>query len=439
MKPQQYKGGKSLNIEVKSSGPLRGETAVPGDKSISHRAAILGAIGEGTTRIKGFLEGEDCLHTLSCLAALGVNIQREQPGHYLIDGQGLRGLTEPQRVLDVGNSGTTIRLLSGLLAGQPFMSILTGDTSICQRPMDRVIEPLTQMGAQIIGRNQNRFAPICIQGGTLKGIGYQSPVASAQVKSAILLAGLNATGITTVKEPLTSRDHTERMLRAFGAHITVRDREVSLIPGATLLGQDITIPGDISSAAFFLVAASIIPGSELLVKNVCLNPTRTGVLKALHAMGATLQILDEREETGEPVGDVLVRSGSLKGISFEPEWIPSLIDEIPILAVAAACAEGTTTISHAGELRHKETDRLKVMTQELAKFGVQVEELPDGMVITGTDTIRGTHCSSHGDHRIAMALAILALRASGTTTITNAEAVNVSFPGFFETLKSCEV
>lgn len=428
-----------MNIEVNPSGPLKGEIAVPGDKSISHRAAILGAIAEGETRIKGFLEGEDCLHTLSCLEALGVKIRRKEPGHYLIEGRGLRGLTEPERVLDVGNSGTTIRLLSGLLAGQSFLSVLTGDASICRRPMDRIIKPLTQMGARIIGRGENRFAPLCIQGGPLKAIDYSSPVASAQIKSAILLAGLNTTGTTTVREPLTSRDHTERMLRAFGARINVRGTKVTLIPGSVLNGQEVTVPGDISSAAFLLVAASIIPGSELLIKNVCINPTRTGVLTALQAMGANIHILNEREETGEPVGDLLVRSGNLQGISFEPEWIPSLIDEVPILAVAAACAEGTTTISHAAELRHKETDRLKVMTRELSKFGIQVKELPDGMIISGTKKITGTECSSHGDHRIAMSLAVLAMRASGSSTITDAEAVNVSFPGFFEMLKSCEV
>jgi 3-phosphoshikimate 1-carboxyvinyltransferase len=302
--------------------------------------------------------------------------------------------------------------------------------------MERVIIPLTKMGAYIRGRNNNLNAPLYIQGQQLYGITYHSPVASAQVKSAILLAGLTATGATTVVEPMQSRDHTERMLQAFGANIAVEDLKVTLEPGQPLRGQDISIPGDISSAAFFLVAALIVPGSELLIKNVCVNPTRTGILKALHAMGANIQILCEREETGEPVADLRVRYSPLRGITVEPQWIPSLIDEIPILAVAASLAQGTTIIRGAGELRLKETDRIKAMARELSRFGVQVEEVSDGMIITGTQEIVASNCDSYGDHRIAMAMAILALRAAGTTTITNAAAVNVSFPNFFETLQT---
>lgn len=425
-----------MKIEIKPLGPLSGEIEVPGDKSISHRAAILGAIADGQSRLRGFLEGEDCLRTLEIMSALGAEITKIEPGHYVIKGRGLTGLREPENVLDVGNSGTTIRLLSGLLAGQSFLSILTGDSSIRNRPMDRVITPLTKMGASIIGRNNNRNAPLCIQGQQLHGIIYHSPVASAQVKSALLLAGLTAKGTTTIIEPLASRDHTERMLKAFGANISVDGLKVTLEPGQPLIGQEISIPGDLSSAAFFLVAALIVPGSELLIKNVGINPTRTGILKALQAMGAHLKLLNEREETGEPVADILVKYSRLRGIAVEPELIPSLIDEIPILAVAASLAQGSTTIRGAGELRLKETDRIKAMTRELSRFGVQVEEIPDGMLITGTEQLIAAEVNSYGDHRIAMALAILALRAAGTSTIANAEAVNVSYPNFFEALQT---
>lgn len=425
-----------MNKEVASTGALTGELEVPGDKSISHRAAILGAIAQGQTHVRGFLEGEDCLHTLQCLSALGVRIEKIQPGEYLIHGNGLQGLAEPDDILDVGNSGTTIRLLAGLLASLPFTSILTGDASIRSRPMDRVIVPLTQMGATIFGRKNNKLAPLSIRGGNLKGIDYQLPVASAQVKSAILLAALGASGPTSVREPLPSRDHTERMLAAFGARILVQNQRIHIEPQEALVPQEILVPGDISSAAFFMVAASIIPGSNIYIRNVGVNPTRTGIITALQAMGASVTIKNYREQAGEPVADLQVQHAPLRGITFQPEWIPTLIDEIPALCAAAACAEGVTVIRHAQELRVKETDRIRIMTQELTKFGVKVQELPDGMIIEGGAKLKGASCCSHGDHRIAMALAVLGLRATGITTVGQAEAVKVSFPDFFETLES---
>lgn len=425
-----------MNIEVAKTGALSGELTVPGDKSISHRAAILGAIADGKTHIKGFLEGEDCLKTLMCLSSLGVKIEKLQPGDYIIHGKGLNGLQEPDNILDVGNSGTTIRLLTGLLASRPFTSIITGDESIRSRPMDRVVVPLTQMGAVIFGRNNNKLAPLCVKGSKLKGINYRLPVASAQVKSAILLAALGGENESSVQEPLRSRDHTERMLSAFGAKISVTGQLIKVAPQEALIPQDITVPGDISSAAFFMVAASIVPGSDIILKNVGVNPTRTGILTALQAMGASVEVMNYREQAGEPVADLRVKYAPLKGITFEPEWIPTLIDEIPALCVAAAFAEGVTTIRHAQELRLKETDRIQVMTQELSRFGAKVKELPDGMIIEGCENLKGTTCYSHGDHRIAMALAVLGLRAAGVTTVAQAEAVNVSFPGFFETLNS---
>lgn len=425
-----------MNIEVAKTGALSGELVVPGDKSISHRAAILGAIADGKTYIKGFLEGEDCLRTLMCLSSLGVKIEKLQPGDYIIHGKGLKGLKEPDNLLDVGNSGTTIRLLTGLLASRPFVSILTGDESIRSRPMDRVIVPLTQMGATIFGRNNNKLAPLFIKGNKLQGINYRIPVASAQVKSAILLAALGSEQVSCVQEPLRSRDHTERMLNAFGASISVSDHLIKVAPQEALVPQDITIPGDVSSAAFFMVAASIVPGSSIILRNVGVNPTRTGILTALKAMGAAVEISNYREQAGEPVADVQVKYAPLKGITFKPEWIPTLIDEIPALCVAAAFAEGVTTIRHAQELRLKETDRIHIMTQELSRFGAKIQELPDGMVIEGCEELKGTTCYSHGDHRVAMALAVLGLRATGITTIVQAEAVNVSFPGFFEMLHS---
>lgn len=424
-----------MNIQVASTGALIGELEVPGDKSISHRAAILGAIAEGKTHIRGFLEGEDCLNTLKCLSSLGVRIEKLQPGEYIIHGKGLNGLTEPENILDVGNSGTTIRLLAGLVASRPFTTILTGDASIRTRPMDRVVVPLTQMGATIYGRKNNKLAPLFIKGGPLKGIDYRLPVASAQVKSAILLAALGGSGPTSIQEPLRSRDHTERMLEAFGARIAVKDQRIQIEPQEALVPQEILVPGDISSAAFLMVAASIIPGSNIVIRNVGVNPTRAGIITALRTMGASVEIMNYREETGEPVADLQVKYAPLRGISLLPEWIPSLIDEIPVLCVAAACAEGVTVIRHAQELRVKETDRIRIMTQELTRFGVKVEELPDGMIIEGGAELQGTTCCSHGDHRIAMALAVLGLRARGITTIVQAEAVNVSFPNFFETLQ----
>lgn len=425
-----------MEIKVKPSGPLRGRITIPGDKSISHRAIILGSIAKGTTTIKGFLEGQDCLNTISCLRNLGVQITKTLDNNYSVAGKGLKGLEEPTKILDVGNSGTTIRLLAGLLSGQPFFSILTGDESIRKRPMDRVIKPLQKMGSCMHGRKNNTLAPLAIRGGSLKGMEYLSSVASAQVKSAILLAALNAEGITMVKEPLPSRDHTERMLKAFGAKITVEEKTVYLEPGLSLQAQDILIPGDISSAAFFIVAATIIPESELLIENVGINPTRSGILKALEAMGASIDVLNQREHIGEPVADLLVKYAPLQGINVHPDWIPSLIDEIPILAVAASVASGETRITNAGELRVKETDRITSTGKEFAKMGVNIHELPDGMVIPGNSKPIGAEVLSHGDHRLAMALTILALTAQGSSVVLDGGVADISFPGFQQLLQS---
>ncbi|HHX50997.1 MAG TPA: 3-phosphoshikimate 1-carboxyvinyltransferase [Clostridia bacterium] len=425
-----------MDVVIQPVGKIKGEVTVPGDKSISHRAAILGAAASGQTRVEGFLEGEDCLSTLECLKLLGVTITRTGPGQYLLDSPGLEGLKEPSTILDVGNSGTTIRLLSGLLAGRPFVSFLTGDDSIRRRPMDRIIQPLTGMGAQITGRASNTRAPLCIQGGRLQPVTYQTPVASAQIKSAILLAGLSTEGMTRVKEPHPSRDHTERMLKAFGIPVKTDGLEVTMRGPVSFSGQEITVPGDISSAAFFLVAATLIPGSEILIKKVGINPTRSKIIDALQVMGADIQIINLQEYSGEPVADLLVKSAPLKGIDLPSEWLPGLIDEVPILAVAGTTARGVTRIGHAAELRYKETDRLRVLREELTRFGVEVEELADGLIIKGEATLRGATCHSHGDHRMAMALGVLGLVSRGETIIRQAEAVRVSFPEFFSLMNS---
>jgi 3-phosphoshikimate 1-carboxyvinyltransferase len=425
-----------MDVVIQPAEKIEGEINVPGDKSISHRAAILGAAASGRTLIEGFLEGEDCLSTLDCLQLLGVAVTRTGRGHYLLDSPGLKGLKEPETILDVGNSGTTIRLLSGLLAGRPFVSFLTGDESIRRRPMDRIIQPLTLMGARITGRAGNTRAPLCIQGGYLQPIYYQTPGASAQIKSAILLAGLSAGGETRIKEPLPSRDHTERMFKAFGIPIKVDGLEITIRGPAFFTGQKLQVPGDISSAAYLLAAASLVPDSELLIRKVGINPTRNKIIHILKAMGANIRIMNRQEFAGEPVADLLVKSAPLKGVDVPPEWIPGLIDEIPILAVAGAAAQGVTRIRQAGELRYKETDRLRVLNEELTKFGVEIQELTDGLIIKGKTPLRGAVCHSHGDHRIAMALGILGLISQGETVIKQAEAARISFPGFFSLIRS---
>ncbi|NJM98523.1 MAG: 3-phosphoshikimate 1-carboxyvinyltransferase [Phormidesmis sp. RL_2_1] len=431
----------TLEIEGSQGGPFTGEITVPGDKSISHRALMLGAIAQGTTRIKGLLLGEDPLSTAACFSAMGAKISNLDQDWVTVEGTGGE-LQEPDDVLNTGNSGTTLRLMLGLLAAQPgkFFTV-TGDASIRTRPMKRVIAPLTEMGATIAGKAGNTLAPLAVQGKQLKPFHYHSPIASAQVKSCLLLAGLSVQGDTTVTEPSLSRDHSERMLQAFGAKLSIAPAtcSVTLHGPAQLTGQTVIVPGDISSAAFWLVAAAITPGSNLLIKNVGVNPTRTGILEALAAMSADITLENERDATGEPVADLRVRHSLLKACTIGGDLIPRLIDEVPILAVAALFAEGTTTITDAAELRVKESDRLAVMAHALTQLGANVIEHPDGMEIVGMGTnahLQGANLDSHTDHRIAMSLAIAATRTLGRTQIHRAEAAAVSYPSFIETLAS---
>lgn len=417
---------------------LRGAIAIPGDKSISHRALMLGALAEGTTEIRGLLLGEDPLSTAACFRAMGAKISELNTERVTVEGIGLGRLQEPADVLNAGNSGTTMRLMLGILASHAgrFFTV-TGDGSLRSRPMSRVIGPLQDMGAQIWSRTGG-LAPLAVQGQALRPIHYASPIASAQVKSCILLAGLATEGKTTVREPALSRDHSERMLRAFGAEILVDPDTCSatVVGPARLIGQPVVVPGDISSAAFWLVAGAIAPGSDLLIQNVGINPTRTGILDALAQMEADITLENPREVAGEPVADLRVRGHDrLRACRIGGDLIPRLIDEIPILAVAAAFAEGTTIISDAAELRVKESDRLAVMATQLGRMGATVTERPDGLEITGGAPLHGTEVDSHTDHRIAMSLAIAALRAAGPTTIHRAEAAAVSYPGFVDTLR----
>jgi 3-phosphoshikimate 1-carboxyvinyltransferase len=418
---------------------LRGTVRVPGDKSISHRALMLGAIATGETCIHGLLLGEDPRSTAACFQAMGAEISPLNSEEVRVRGVGMGQLQEPQDVLNAGNSGTTLRLMLGLLASQPggFFTV-TGDDSLRSRPMSRVVNPLQQMGAQIWGRENGKFAPLALRGQQLHPIHYHSPIASAQVKSCILLAGLMADGETTVTEPALSRDHSERMLKAFGADVRVdpETHSATVIGGAQLYGQTVIVPGDISSAAFWLVAGAIVPGSELLVENVGVNPTRTGILEALAQMEADITLENQREVAGEPVADIRVRYSHLKACEISGDVIPRLIDEIPILAVAAAFATGTTKIRDAAELRVKESDRLAVMAKQLEKMGAKVTEYPDGLDIEGGLPLCGAEVESSGDHRIAMSLAIAALGASDTTTIFGAEAASISYPNFIDTLRS---
>lgn len=434
----QENASQNLIIQRPPSGlSLQGRISIPGDKSISHRALMLGAIAEGETEIQGLLLGEDPRSTANCFRALGAEISELNTQLVRVKGIGLGNFQEPVDVLNAGNSGTTIRLMLGLLASHPgrFFTV-TGDDSLRSRPMSRVVKPLQQMAAEIWGRKGNTLAPLAVQGQALKPIHYHSPIASAQVKSCILLAGLNTEGKTTVTEPALSRDHSERMLKAFGAELSIdpETNSVTVTGNAKLYGQKVVVPGDISSAAFWLVAGSIVPGSELVVENVGVNPTRTGILEALAMMGADIQLENQREVAGEPVADVRVRSSQLKSCTIAGDIIPRLIDEIPILAVAATFAEGTTIIRDAAELRVKESDRITVMAQQLNKMGGKITELPDGMEITGGNALVGAEVDSHTDHRIGMSLAIAALNASGTTIIHRAEAAAISYPNFTNTL-----
>ncbi|SHG77007.1 3-phosphoshikimate 1-carboxyvinyltransferase [Desulforamulus hydrothermalis] len=428
-----------MELVINPVHKLQGTLAVPGDKSISHRAVMLGALAQGITEIDNFLMGEDCLATVQCFKALGVNIEGPVAGKLRIYGVGLHGLREPAEVLDAGNSGTTTRLLMGILAGQPFCSVLTGDQSLRGRPMARVTAPLTEMGAVFLGRQRNNLLPMAVRGGRLQPLHYQSPVASAQVKSAILLAGLYAAGETSVTEPSRSRDHTERMLQAFGAAVKVTGNTVTLQGLPRLTGQQITVPGDISSAAFLLVAAAIRPGSRVRLTGVGINPTRDGLLQVLKQMGANAEIINERQQGGEPVADIIITGSKLQGTRIAGSLIPRLIDEIPVLAVAAAYAEGLTEIRDAAELKVKESNRIATVAGELRKFGADIEELPDGLLIRGGRPLTGTTCESYGDHRIAMAMAVAGLGARGQTVIRGAQCIPVSFPGFSDALKLLSV
>ncbi len=417
-----------------ADGPLRGHIRVPGDKSISHRGLLLGAIAIGRTTVRGFVPSADCLSTIGCLRALGVSI--EQKGALAsIDGVGLNGLHEPEDILDAANSGTTARLLSGILAGQGFLSIIDGDASLRRRPMERIAAPLRAMGATVLARAGGRL-PMAIQGGSLRGIEYTLPVASAQVKSCLLLAGLYAAGTTSVIEPAPTRDHTERMLRAMGVPVRAGSGRISVDGGSQPQSIEVQVPGDISSAAYLLVAASLVPGSEILVEGVGVNPTRTGILEALEAMGASITLESQRQAGGEPVADLRVRSASLKATEIGGSIIPRLIDELPILAVAATQAEGRTVVRDAAELRVKESDRIHALVTELQRMGASVEEMPDGFVVEGPSVLKGAATQSYGDHRLAMSLAVAALMADGNTSIDGAECVNVSYPGFADALGS---
>src|SRR5699024_3119140 len=424
---------------VQPQRALTGDCHIPGDKSISHRAIMLAAISDGRSRVTGFLSSEDCRATRTAFEAMGVSIRGEGDA-LLIDGVGLQGLQSPDAIIDLGNSGTGMRLLSGLLAGQRFDSAITGDASLRQRPMGRIIEPLHRMGAAIAGDNHDR-APLTITGNqTLHGINYESPVASAQIKSCLLLAGLYADSATSVHEPGISRDHSERMLSAFGADIRQSGRSVTLTPGARLRARDVSVPADLSSAAFFLVGAAIAPGSDLHLPAVGINPTRRGVLDILAAMGADLTLADERVVSGEPVADINIRASDLHGVTIEGEQVALAIDEFPAIFIAAACAEGTTILRNAEELRVKETDRIAGMAAGLTALGVDVEVFADGLAITGNPRgpgFTGARIDSHGDHRIAMAFAIAALRARAPITIDDCANVATSFPNFVDLAVAC--
>lgn len=412
---------------------LKGTVTVPGDKSISHRSVMFGALAEGTTRVTNFLRGADCLSTIDCFRRLGIEIE-DRSEEILIHGKGLHGLTAPSSILDVGNSGTTTRLLSGILAGQPFTTELNGDASIQSRPMKRIMDPLTQMGARIESVKGNGCAPLLIRSSSLHGIHYQSKVASAQVKSCILLAGLYADSPTSVTEPYLSRNHSEIMLRHFGAQVTSDGTTASILPDPRLLAQDIEVPGDISSAAYFIAAALIVPDSEILIRNVGINPTRDGLLRVCRNMGADITLLNEHAGSGEPTADLLVRCSSLHGTTVEGALIPTLIDELPVVAALACFAEGTTVIKDAQELKVKESNRIDVMVQNLTAMGAHVTATDDGMIIEGGHPLHGARIDSRLDHRIAMTFAVTALASDGETEITGADCVQISYPEFYDDL-----
>lgn len=420
---------------INPANSLKGEIHIPGDKSISHRSVMFGALADGLTEVTHFLQGADCLSTISCFQKLGIAIENAQ-GRICIHGKGLHGLRQPGSMLDVGNSGTTARLISGILAGQPFPSALTGDASIQKRPMKRIITPLREMGADLAGLNGNDCAPLQINGSPLHGIHYASPVASAQVKSCVLLAGLYADGQTSVTEPSLSRNHTELMLASFGAQLSCQDTTATIWPDPKLVGQKIEVPGDISSAAYFIAAALLVPNAEVLIHNVGVNPTRDGMLRAAKAMHADITKLNEHTISGEPVCDLLVKSSNLTGTTIEGGLIPALIDEIPVLAVMAAFAKGTTIIKDAAELKVKESNRIETITSNLKSMGADVAATEDGMVIHGGRPLHFATIHPHADHRIAMSFAVAALCAEGGAEIADAECVAISYPTFYQDLNS---
>jgi len=419
-------------MKFKPCNRLHGEITVPGDKSISHRSVMFGSIAHGTTEVSNFLQGADCISTISCFRQMGVEIQN-QCDTVLIRGNGLRGLKKPDQVLYCGNSGTTTRLISGILSAQNFTVTLTGDASIQKRPMKLIMEPLSLMGAQINSINGNDCAPLEITGQPLHGIHYQSPVASAQVKSAILLAGLYADSNTCVTEPSVSRNHTELMLKSFGADIHTEGTSAIITPADELYGQSIMVPGDISSAAFFLAAGLLVPNSEILIKNVGINPTRDGILRVLKDMGGNITMMNV-QMSGEPTADILVRSSALHGVTIGGEIIPTLIDELPVLAAISCFAEGKTVVKDAAELKIKESNRIEVMVKNLSAMGAKVEETEDGMIIHGGKPLYGAVIDSKLDHRIAMTFAVASCMAEGETEILGAECVNISYPSFYEDL-----
>ncbi len=422
---------------LQAGGALTGHCSVPGDKSISHRAVMFGGLAEGVSHVRGFLDGGDCRTTVALMRALGVQIDEVSPTEMLIHGRGFRGLQEPATVLDCGNSGTTIRLVVGLLAGQDFTSFLTGSEQIRRRPMGRVVKPLRGMGADILGRQDGNYAPLGIRPARLRGVEYDLPIASAQVKSCVLLAGLYANGLTVVREPGPARDHTERMLMAMGAPISVAGRTVmSESPRHALKPLDITVPGDMSSAAFLLVAAAIAPDSRIMITGVGVNPTRTGIVDALQAMGAEIVYHNRRDQAGEPVADIEVSTSALHGATFGGDAIVTMIDELPVLAVAATQAQGRTVVRNAAELRVKETDRIATTVGELRKMGARIEPTHDGFIIDGPTRLRAAPTEAHGDHRLAMALAVAGLVAEGRTVVYGAEVTSDSFPGFEFTLQA---
>ena len=422
---------------VKSKG-LRGAITVPGDKSISHRSVMFGSIAKGTTRIRRYLQGADCLSTISCFRKMGVEIENTGDT-VLVHGRGMRGLTCPETPLDCGNSGTTMRLMSGILAAQDFSATLTGDESIRKRPMNRIIEPLTRMGGRITGNGGSGCAPLSIAGGPLSGIDYISPVASAQVKSAILLAGLYADGQTRVTEPYLSRNHTEIMLTHFGARVQTQGTTAVVTPAPELHAQQIDVPGDISSAAYFICAGLMIPNSEIFIRHVGINPTRAGILDVCRAMGGRVSVLNKTSASGEPAADLLVSSSSLHGTVIEGALIPTLIDELPMIAAMACFADGTTVIRDAAELKVKESNRIRVMVQNLAAMGADVQETDDGMIIQGGRPLHGASIDSCLDHRIAMTFAVTGLCCDGETSILGADCVRISYPEFYGDLEKLTV